>query len=203
MHLSHPIIFEGIYTDRIKIRPVKVSDFKIMHDALRDTIKLLQPWMPWAQSLASLEDTESYLRHGEILWSHAPQPGVEMPLQILDKTDKVYIGATGIKPVNFDVPSFEIGYWINRAFMGQGYITEAMNALSRFIFTEFNAKRIEINCEEHNVKSYSVAKRLNYHFEGALKNSRMTGDGKHVTSSLIYACYDINDLPPLKCQWRL
>lgn len=199
MIFSSPIKLENITTDRLMIRPARVSDAKRMHDAMKDSYKVLKKWMPWAQSLASLRDTIAYLEDGERLWSSIPKDAVELPLQIVDLDDQLYLGATGIKPENLTVPCFEIGYWVNQKHTGKGLVSEAMNALTRYLFEVQHAKRVEINCEEANIKSTKVVERINFQFEGCLKNKRLTADSKSVTGSLIYACADQADLPPL--QW--
>jgi RimJ/RimL family protein N-acetyltransferase len=192
-----PIPLKAIRTERILIRPVRTSDASLMHTAMKESFRELKMWMPWAQSLASLHDTELYLAHGEKIWTAFAHESVEQPLQIMDPTDNHYIGATGIKPVNLLIPTFEIGYWVNQRFASQGLITEAMNALSRFLFDVLRAKRIEINCEERNIKSAAVAERLNYELEGKLRNYRLDATGQIVTHSMIYSCIDSAKLPPL------
>lgn len=197
-----PIPLKEIKTERILIRPVRISDAPLMHDAMKGSFPILKEWMPWAQSLASLRDTEVYLAHGERIWSSAAQEALEQPLQIMDVADRFYIGATGIKPANLMIPSFEIGYWVNQPYAGKGLITEAMNVLTRYLMQVLKAKRVEINCEENNVRSAKVAIRLNYELEGKLKNHRLNANGKEVTHSLIYACTDISKLPPQKFDWK-
>jgi RimJ/RimL family protein N-acetyltransferase len=63
------------------------------------------------------------------------------------------------------------------------------------------AKRVEINCEEDNVKSSKVAIILNYDLEGTLRNHRLNASGQKVTQSLIYSCIDIAQLPPMLYHW--
>ncbi|MBS0288079.1 MAG: GNAT family N-acetyltransferase [Proteobacteria bacterium] len=197
-----PIPLKIIKTQRILIRPVRSTDAPLMHDAMKASFNDLKEWMPWAQSLASLRDTEVYLLHGERIWSSPAHEGVEQPLQIMDPTNRNYIGATGIKPANLSIPSFEIGYWVNHQYAGQGLITEAMNVLTRYLFQVLKAKRVEINCEQDNVKSANVAQRLNYDLEGTLRNHRFDATGKKVTNSLIFSCVDITKLPPMPFHWE-
>lgn len=194
------IPLKAIRTSRLLIRPVKISDASIMHTAMKESFASLKAWMPWAQSLASLQDTEVYLAHGERLWNTIPADGVELPLQIMDASDTIYFGATGIKPANLKIPSFEIGYWVNQAYAGQGLITEAMNALTHYLFDVLNAKRVEINCEERNVKSANVALRLNFELEGKLRNHRFNATGKLLTSSLIFSVTDAAQLTSVSYQ---
>lgn len=199
--LKGPIPLKVIKTERLLIRPVRISDAPLMHEAMKTSFNELKQWMPWAQSLASLRDTEVYLAHGERLWASPAHDGVEQPLQIMDPTNRIYYGATGIKPANLSIPSFEIGYWVNQPYANKGIITEAMNALTRFLFQVLKAKRVEINCEEDNIKSSKVAIRLNYDLEGRLRNHRLNASGQAVTQSLIYSCIDVAKLPPMLYHW--
>lgn len=202
MIFASPIRLKYIKTDRLMIRPARVTDAKLMHDAMKDSFKVLKRWMPWAQSLASLRDTIIYLEEGEQLWQSIPRESVEQPLQIVDLEDQQYIGASGIKPANLLVPSFEVGYWVNQKFTGKGLISEAMNALTRYLFEVQTAKRVEINCEEQNKKSAKVVERINFELEGRLKNHRLSADSSEITHSLIYACTDATKLPPLNWSYE-
>lgn len=191
-----------IRTERLIIRPAVVGDAEVMHAAMKASFTSLREWMPWAQSLASIKDTQAYLLHGERIWNSPAHDGVEQPLQIMDTTDKLYYGATGIKPANLLIPSFETGYWVNRAYARKGLITEATNALTRYMIKALGAKRVEINCEEKNLQSANVAKRLNFDFEGKLKNHRLDATSRIVTTTLIFSCTSIDQLPPLECEWE-
>lgn len=202
MNFTSPIKLESITTKRLMIRPARVTDAKRMHDAMKDSYKVLKKWMPWAQALASLRDTIAYLEDGERLWNSIPRETVELPLQIVDPLDQYYLGATGIKIINTNVPTFEIGYWVNQKYTGKGLVSEGMNALTRYLFAVQQARRVEINCEERNVKSAKVVERINFQFEGTLRNNRLTADGKEVTHSLIYACINQDDLPPLDWDYK-
>ncbi len=195
--LRKAIPLKALRTERVLIRPAYVKDAAIMHEAMKASFPQLKRWMPWAQSLASLRDTEYYLAQGEKMWNSPLHDGVELPMQIMDLTQTIYYGATGIKPALLAIPSFEIGYWVNQPYAKQGFITEGMNALTRYLFDVLKAKRVEINCEESNIDSAKVPQRLHYAFEGTLKNYRLNATGKIVTNSLIYACTDISQLPPL------
>ena len=199
---TSPIPLKMIRTERLLIRPVYLADAVLMHNAMKASFKALKQWMPWAQGLASLRDTEVYLSHGERIWSSPAHDGVEHPLQIMDASNQIYYGATGIKPANLLIPSFEIGYWVNQPYQGKGLITEAMNALTHYLFQTLKAKRVEINCEENNIKSAKIAERLNFDLEGKLRNHRFNANGKILTHSLIYSCIDSKQLPPLKFQWE-
>ena len=77
-----------------------------------------------------------------------------------------------------------------------------MNALTRYLFDVLKAKRVEINCEERNVKSYEVAERLNFELEGKLRNHRFDATSTLVTNSLIYSAINADNLPPQTYTWE-
>lgn len=194
--------FEYIRTPRTLIRPPTVKDAKLMHDALKQSIRDLKKWMPWAQELASLEDTRYFLRQAENVWDKRFEENEERSLIILDLENKRYIGSTGIKPLNLMVPSFEVGYWVHVNFAGKGLITEAVTGLTHYIFSELRSNRVEIHCEDKNIKSWKVAERLNFSHEGTLLNHRMTADNLKLTNTKLYAMTDPEPLPKLEVVWK-
>ena len=53
-------------------------------------------------------------------------------------------------------------------YAGQGYITEAVAAVTDFAFDVLGARRVFIKCDAKNERSASVARRLGFPFEGTL-----------------------------------
>jgi len=59
-----------------------------------------------------------------------------------------------------------IGYWIDRAYAGRGYTTEAVKLLTQYGFSVLALHRIEINLRPENAASRRVAEKAGYVFEG-------------------------------------
>jgi ribosomal-protein-alanine N-acetyltransferase len=59
-----------------------------------------------------------------------------------------------------------IGYWIDRAYAGRGYTTEAVNLLTEYGFSVLALHRIEINLRPENAASRRVAEKAGYVLEG-------------------------------------
>jgi len=64
--------------------------------------------------------------------------------------------------------SGEVGYMLNPAFGGQGYATEATEALLRLGFEDLRLHRITAHVDERNVASARVARRLGMRLEARL-----------------------------------
>jgi ribosomal-protein-alanine N-acetyltransferase len=60
----------------------------------------------------------------------------------------------------------ELGYWIGRAFWGQGYATEAAGAVVRFGFAQLGMNRIQAHHFTRNPASGRVMQKLGLQLEG-------------------------------------
>ena len=74
--------------------------------------------------------------------------------------------------IEWSIPKFEIGYWLRTTLIGKGYMTEAVVALTKMAKETLKANRIEIRCDERNVRSRRVAERAGYRLEGILAMTR-------------------------------
>jgi aminoglycoside 6'-N-acetyltransferase len=84
----------------------------------------------------------------------------------------VYIGS-----VSWDLPEFEVGYFVDKDHEGQGYVTEAVKAALRFIFEHLQAHRVRLECDDTNARSYRVAERCGFTREGHLREVKKHADG--------------------------
>ena len=126
----------------------------------------LKPWMPWAMNVLSEEEYRVRVREGQLKF--LAREDLWMML-LLRGTDTV-VGGSGLHRMDWNVPKFEIGYWVRSRFAGQGYITEAVNGLTAFAFDTLRANRVEIRCDVKNTRSAAVARRAGYTLEGTFHN---------------------------------
>lgn len=91
------------------------------------------------------------------------------------------IGSSGLHRIDWQSRKFEIGYWVRSAFARQGYITEAVDAITKYAIQELQANRIEIRCDSRNVQSARIAERSGFTLEGTLRNDKcdVTGTLRH------------------------
>lgn len=93
---------------------------------------------------------------------------------------QVYVG-----PVNWELPEFEIGFFVDKDHEGQGYVTEAVEAAMGFIFGNLEAKRIRLECDDTNERSWRVAERCGMVREGHIRENKQGSDGRP-SGTLIY-----------------
>jgi RimJ/RimL family protein N-acetyltransferase len=97
-----------------------------------------------------------------------------------------YLGGLGITPKDWEIRSFELGYWLRKSAEGHGYMTEAARLVVDYLFGELQAQRIEILCDERNTHSANVARRLGFVQEGLMRNDFRAPNGS-VRNTLVFS----------------
>jgi RimJ/RimL family protein N-acetyltransferase len=177
--IDFPDSFE---TERLTIRSPLPGDGAELQAAVAETIEDLRPWMPWADHIPTVEEEEESVRRGHIRFLKRE----DLWLLLFLKATHTFVGGSGLHRIDWDVPRFEIGYWVRRRFAGQGYITEAVRGITCFAFETLGARRVEIHCDVRNVRSQRVAERAGYELEATLHNHMVAPDGA-LRDTLIYA----------------
>ncbi|WP_043679236.1 GNAT family N-acetyltransferase [Streptomyces xylophagus] len=65
----------------------------------------------------------------------------------------------------------EVGFWATKQYRGNGYITEATVAVSRWAFTRLSIDRVEWRAEVGNRGSRTVAEHAGFTVEGTLRSA--------------------------------
>jgi RimJ/RimL family protein N-acetyltransferase len=173
---------DSFETERLIIRSPLPEDYKIMNEAVVESIAELGQWLSWAKSPPSLEESERDCRRMRA--KYITQEDLAMFLIL--KADNSFAGGIGLHRIDWSVPKFEIGYWCRTRYQGKGFITEATAGLTKFAFEQLGARRIEIRMDEQNLKSKAVPERLGFRLEGRFINDALNMQSVP-RNTLIYA----------------
>ncbi|KAB7705981.1 GNAT family N-acetyltransferase [Bacillus aerolatus] len=181
-----PILLEfptEFYSKRLQIRLPKPGDGRAIHEAIEASREELKMWLPFAWQVQTEKEMEANVReaHAKFLTRE------DLRYHIFLKDTGEFVASSGLHRINWVVPKFEIGYWIDTRFSGQGYMTEAVKAITGFAFNELNARRVEIRCDEKNSKSRAIPEKLGFHLDGILFHDDLSIDGKEVRNTCIYS----------------
>jgi RimJ/RimL family protein N-acetyltransferase len=168
--LSVPESFE---TERLLIRAPLWNDGQMVNQAVKESMEQLRPWMPWAQQMPSVEESEAGVRTARLKFLERS----DLRLNLLLKATGEFIGGSGLHRIDWKARRFEIGYWVRTSCEGRGYITEAVEGITKFAINNLQAHRIEIRCDSLNVRSAKVAQRLGFTLEGVLRKQQCQVDG--------------------------
>lgn len=182
----NPVLFDfpsQFYTERLFIRMPMPGDGQAVFQAINESIEDLRPWMAFAQENQNEETVEINIRksYAEFLQRE------DLRLHIFLKDTGEFIGSSGLHRINWSIPKFEIGYWINSRFSKKGYMKEAVEGIVNFALDELRAKRLEIRCDPKNIRSRAIPEKLGFKLEGILENDKLTADGLGLRDTCIYA----------------
>jgi RimJ/RimL family protein N-acetyltransferase len=177
--MTDPILKDFPYsfeTERLTIRGPLPGDGARVHEAVLESVDELREWMPWAVDLPDAAWYEARVRRGQVKFLSRE----DLWMMLLLKGTDTIIGGSGLHRINWDVPKFEIGYWVRTAYGRQGYITEAVLGITDFAFNVLGARRVEIRCDSLNERSAAVARRAGFEHEATLRQD----DRHHLTNAL-------------------
>ncbi|MEJ2289202.1 MAG: GNAT family N-acetyltransferase [Deinococcales bacterium] len=182
---SSPILLdfpEALETERLIVRAPRWGDGAAVGAAVRESLDELRPWLSWAQAATSLEEDEAICRRARLRFLERSDLAFYLTL----KEDGAFVGGSGLHRIDWEARKFEIGYWVRTRCRGMGYVTEAVEGITRFAVERLRANRIEIRCDARNTRSARVAERAGFTLEGTLRAARMGVDGT-LTDTRVYA----------------
>ncbi len=84
--------------------------------------------MPWAQTLPTLEESEANIRKAVAEFMIR----TDLRLLLFLRGTGTLVGSSGLHRLNWEVPCFEIGYWMRTPYCGRGLMTEAVRGITEF-----------------------------------------------------------------------
>lgn len=164
---------ESFESNRLLIRAPLWGDGTMLNEAIRESIDELRKWMPWAQNIPSLEESEINIRRARLKFLDR----TDLRLMIFLKETGQLVGSSGLHNIDWQARKFEIGYWVRTSFGGQGYISEAVQSITDYAIQQLQANRIEIRCDSRNLRSSRVAESLGFTLEGILRSHELSVNG--------------------------
>ncbi|OAB25566.1 GNAT family acetyltransferase [Paenibacillus macquariensis subsp. defensor] len=159
-----------LHTERLHLRKMKVSDssslFKIWSDP--DVTKFMN---------VSCFTNENQAKEMITLLDDLSQDSKAIRFSIIKIESNEIIGSCGFNSLDFENAKAEIGYDIAKSFWGRGYASEAIYSLLDYAFSSLKMNRIEAKVEPENVNSIKLLQKLNFTFEGILRQYERV-DGK-------------------------
>jgi len=192
MLLDLPKQFE---TPRLILRVPTAGDGKALHKTMLKGYENLVKWLRWTSTPPTIEEVELEVRQqsaGFILRN-------DMRFLCINKESGEFMGRLAYPNFqnNWAIPSFGISYFISEPYQGNGYCSEAVNAMTRYAFKFMEAKKVYICCDINNPKSSAVPKRLEFELEATQKGIWPNPDSSKLATIETYACFNPDDLPPL------
>jgi RimJ/RimL family protein N-acetyltransferase len=170
-----------IETDRLLIRPYRLSDAAMLKQSIDESIAHLKPWMPWvANEPESLEAKQERIKSFEERFN----AGKDYTMGIFNLEETQLLGSTGFHD-RIHGNALEIGYWTNVRHVGKGIATEATRALTKVGFELELLARVEIHCDVQNSASARIPERCGYKLREIQPAVRVDSKG-NVSDTMIW-----------------
>lgn len=182
---SPPILIElpdQLLGERVLVRPYRAGDGAALWEAVTESREHILPWLSWADTHGLPTDSEAFVRKWHAKWLLRE----ELAVGIWERSTGRYLGGSGLHRTQWDVPSFEIGYWLRHSAEGQGYMTEAVRLLCHLTFETLAANRVFIRVASGNHRSAAIPRRLGFVQEATLRNDTRDARGE-LRDMLVFA----------------
>lgn len=186
--MSSPLLIDipdRIETARLLMRAPQPGDGAMLFEAVAEALPELRrflAFLPWVATEQSVEMSEIYCRTANSNFVARR----DLPFLLIERSSSQLVGCSGLHRPNWSTPKVEVGYWVRPSRAGQGFITEAVNALVKLAFERLAVARIELITDEDNLASRRVADRCSFGLEGVLRHERRDSDGS-LRNTCIYA----------------
>ena len=157
-------------TERLRLRPFKAGDLKALH-ALYGDAENLRYW--GTDPSPSLDETRKMMR-----WHIAYRPFFYALWAVEEKKGKRLVGMINYHRRDMRERRVEMGWLIATDRQGKGLMTEAAQALLRYLFDRLRIHKVEAMIRPDNQPSVALAERLGFRLEGGPIRDRWWVGGK-------------------------
>ncbi len=154
-----------IETRRLVVRCYNPTDAPLLAKSVTENVEHLRPWMPWVYDEPEpIEAKVQRLKQFRGMFDL----GQNFTYGIFNPEDTRLLGGTGLH-ARIGERQLEIGYWIHKAYVNQGFVTECTAALVKVAFELIHVHRLEIHCDPANLASAAIPRKLGFTHEGTLR----------------------------------
>ncbi len=172
--VTRPKVPEALDTPRLLLRAPRLTDVPEVYAAVRESLAELSPFMTWATPEYSLLGCRTNTRAAIDLF----RTGEGLRYHFFDRTTGVFVGNASFHHIDWGVPKLELGYWLRTSRTGEGLMLEGVRALAEMARQELGAARLEIRCDDRNLKSARVAEGCGFVLEGVMRHESRDPQGQ-------------------------
>jgi RimJ/RimL family protein N-acetyltransferase len=160
-----------LQTGRLVLRGAATDDTQALYEAVVESQADLAAHFWWARN-PSLEQTGTDIARMCSTWvRHDVAVMDRFAYFIYAKSTGALVGVISLTVHDTAIPMAELGYWVRTSAQGQGFITEAATELVRHALDDLGVRRLQIRCNTSNASSARIAHKLNFQYEGTLRQS--------------------------------
>ncbi|MBA4323602.1 MAG: 30S ribosomal protein S5 alanine N-acetyltransferase [Rhodobacter sp.] len=157
-----------VETERMTLRLPEHGDWRQWSELREASAEFLSKWEPvWSNDHLTRRAFTN-----RVYWAQrAESQGQALPMLLIRREDQQLLGALTLDNIRRG-PSQTgtFGYWIGEPFARQGYMREAILALTHHAFTRMDLSRLEAACLPENAASRGVLEKCGFKYEGVAQS---------------------------------
>lgn len=157
-----------VETERMTLRLPEHGDWRQWSELREASAEFLSKWEPvWSNDHLTRRAFTN-----RVYWAQrAESQGQALPMLLIRREDQQLLGALTLDNIRRG-PSQTgtFGYWIGEPFVRQGYMREAILALTHHAFTRMDLSRLEAACLPENAASRGVLEKCGFKYEGVAQS---------------------------------
>lgn len=154
-----------IETERLLIRPARLEDAPALFAAIDRSRAELEPWIRFARRIHSVDDASVFCAQSE----RDAATFLRFDLHAFEQASGEFVGGGTFHNMNWELPSVELGWWLDSAQTGRGYGQEIVAGLLGFVVDRWRVDRVEAWCHTANLASRRLALRSGLIEEGIVR----------------------------------
>ena len=169
---------QRIETDRLILRRYKIEDADAMYKnwASDSEVTKFLTWQPHSSVDVSRSIIEDWLKE------YSDEKYYQWAIVLKDNGNEP-IGGISVVHMNEDISMVHIGYCLGRAWWRRGIMSEALKAVTNFMFDTVEVNRVEARHDPRNPNSGKVMQKCGMKYEGTLRSADRNNQG------ICDACY--------------
>ena len=153
--------------DGIAMRRMSHDYDQQRYDAIISSREHLLPWMPWAHFYQNFDEMPKFID----TQIEAFDKGAILGYDII--YNGIFVGAIDLHNLSAEHRRCEIGYWLDQKYTGKGIASRRAAKITEYAFNKIDIHRVIIQAATQNKASCAVAERLDFTFEGTLRDNEL------------------------------
>jgi ribosomal-protein-alanine N-acetyltransferase len=157
-----------VETERMTLRLPEHADWRQWSEVREASAAFLITWEPvW-----SMDHLSRRAFTNRVYWAQrAEAQGTALPMLLIRRADQQLLGALTLDNIRRGpAQTGTYGYWIGQPYARQGYMREAILALTHHAFTRMDLSRLEAACLPENAASRGVLEKCGFKYEGVAQS---------------------------------
>ncbi len=156
-----------LQADKVCLRMPQFSDYAQWAAVREESRKFLEPWEPtWSSDALTRAAFRRRLRR----YAREVREDSGIAFFVFRKEDDALLGGVTLRHIRRGVThSCSVGYWMGQRYTRQGYMSDALSTVVRFVFDGLRLHRLEAACVPSNEASKAVLRRCGFFEEGAAR----------------------------------